>query len=178
MSALGVSFFKSLPNKSDLLRYDSVSNVLYEASFQEVYQTVASRAYEENRCGLCARRKSNIRYIRIQMCNYLTTSSHIMNLLGCLTCNIMGSRSARSNGVSYVKEQSVGLTYCKTRYFRGRKFSRKVNLRYFREKIFSRIYCSRENIFPRKYLPAKVSSRENIFPRKYLPANCFRAANM
>ena len=66
------------------------------------------------------------------------------------------------------------VTYCITRYFRGRKFSRKANLRYFRGKIFSRIYCSRENIFPRKYLPAKISpakisSLENIFPRKYLP---------
>ena len=60
--------------------------------------------------------------------------------------------------------------YCITLYFRGRKISRKVNLKYFREKIFSRIYCSRENIFPRKYLPAKIFSRENIFPRKYLPA--------
>ena len=55
--------------------------------------------------------------------------------------------------------------YCITRYFRGRKFSRKMDLRYFREKIFSRIYCSRENIFPRKFLPAKISSREIIFPR-------------
>ena len=45
--------------------------------------------------------------------------------------------------------------YCITRYFRGRKFSRKMNLRYFREKIFTR-----------KYLPAKISSRENFFPRK------------
>ena len=45
-----------------------------------------------------------------------------------------------------------------------------MNLKYFREKIFSRIYCSRENIFPRKYLLAKISSRENIFPRKYPPA--------
>ena len=60
--------------------------------------------------------------------------------------------------------------YCITLYFRGRKISRKVNLKYFREKIFSRIYCSRENIFPRKYLPAKISSRENILSRKYLPA--------
>ena len=56
--------------------------------------------------------------------------------------------------------------YCITLYFRGRKISRKVNLKYFREKIFSRIYCSRENIFPRKYLPAKISSRENILSRK------------
>ena len=60
--------------------------------------------------------------------------------------------------------------YCITLYFRGKKISRKVNLKYFREKIFSRIYCSRENIFPRKYLPAKISSRENILSRKYLPA--------
>ena len=62
--------------------------------------------------------------------------------------------------------------YCITLYFRGRKISRKVNLKYFREKIFSRIYCSREkissreNIFSRKYPPAKISSRENILPRK------------
>ena len=66
-------------------------------------------------------------------------------------------------------------TYCITLYFRGRKISRKVNFKYFREKIFSRIYCSRENIFPRKYLLAKISSRENIFPRKYciLPRKSF-----
>ena len=56
--------------------------------------------------------------------------------------------------------------YCITLYFRGKKISRKVNLKYFREKLFSRIYCSRENIFPRKYLLAKISSRENIIPRK------------
>ena len=62
------------------------------------------------------------------------------------------------------------MTYCITLYFRGRKISRKVNLKYFREKIFSRIYCSRENIFPQKYLLTKISSRENIFPRKYPPA--------
>ena len=70
------------------------------------------------------------------------------------------------------------LSYCITLYFRERKISRKVNLIYFRENIFSRIYCSRENIFPRKYLLAKISSREIIFPRKYLPANYFPAANM
>ena len=63
-----------------------------------------------------------------------------------------------------------GFNYCITLYFRGREISRKVNLKYFRGKIFSRIYCSRENIFPRKYLLAKISSRENIFPRKYAPA--------
>ena len=68
--------------------------------------------------------------------------------------------------------------YCITLYFRGRKISRKVNLKYFREKKFSRMYCSRENIFPRnilprKYLLAKISSRENIFPRKYPPAKIF-----
>ena len=67
-------------------------------------------------------------------------------------------------------QSSRTFEYCITLYFRGRKISRKVNLKYFREKIFSRIYCSRENIFPRKYLPAKISSRENIFPRKYPPA--------
>ena len=66
--------------------------------------------------------------------------------------------------------RSSSEAYCITLYFRGRKISRKVNLKYFREKIFSRIYCSRENIFPRKYLLAKIYSRENIFPRKYLPA--------
>ena len=58
--------------------------------------------------------------------------------------------------------------YCITPYFRGRTISRKVNLRYFREKIFSLL-------FTRKFLPAKISSRENIFPRKYL---FVRAANM
>ena len=60
------------------------------------------------------------------------------------------------------------VSYCITHYFRGRKFSRKVNLRYFREKIFSRIYCSRENnILPRKY------SRENIFLRIFfVPQIC------
>ena len=73
-------------------------------------------------------------------------------------------------------------------------FSRKLNLRYFREKIFSRedIFAnilftrkylpakisSREDILPRKFPIAKISSRENIFPRKYLPANCFRVANV
>ena len=68
--------------------------------------------------------------------------------------------------------------YCITLYFRGRKISRKVNLKYFREKIFSRIYCSRENIFPRKYLPAKISSRENILSRKYLPAKISSRENI
>ena len=46
-------------------------------------------------------------------------------------------------------------------------FSRKLNLRYFREKIFSRIYYSRENIFPRKYPPAKISCRENFLSRRF-----------
>ena len=68
--------------------------------------------------------------------------------------------------------------YCITLNFRGRKISRKVNFKYFREKIFSRIYCSRENIFPRKYLPAKISSRENILSRKYLPAKISSRENM
>ena len=49
-----------------------------------------------------------------------------------------------------IKNRKIKRVYCITRSFRGRKFSRKMNLRYFREKIFSRIYCSRENIFPRK----------------------------
>ena len=44
-------------------------------------------------------------------------------------------------------------------------FSRRVNLKYFREKRFSRIYCSHENIFPRKYHLAKISSREIILLR-------------
>ena len=43
---------------------------------------------------------------------------------------------------------------------------------FLREDIFANI------LFTRKYLPAKISSRENIFPRNYIPANCFRAANM
>ena len=68
--------------------------------------------------------------------------------------------------------------YTVTLYFRGSKISRKVNFKYFREKIFSRI------LFTRKYLPAKISSRENnilakissrenIFPRKYPLAKIF-----
>ena len=65
-----------------------------------------------------------------------------------------------------------------TLYFRGKKISRKANLkygcifarRYFREYTVHAKISSRENIFPRKYLLAKISSRENIFPRKYPPA--------
>ena len=72
----------------------------------------------------------------------------------------------------------TSIKYCITLYFRGRKISRKVNLKYFREKIFSRIYCSREIIFPRKYLPAKISSRENILSRKYLPAKISSRENI
>ena len=62
--------------------------------------------------------------------------------------------------------------YCITLYFRGRKISRKVNFKYFRENIlFTRKFLpakisSRENIFSRKYPLAKISSRENILPRK------------
>ena len=67
---------------------------------------------------------------------------------------------------------------CITHYFRGRKFVRKMNLKYFCENTFSRIYCSRENIFPRKYLPAKITSRENIFSRKYLPAKISSCATV
>ena len=52
----------------------------------------------------------------------------------------------------------LNVIYCITLYFRGRKFSRKVNLKYFREKIFSRI-----DVYT---FHAKISSRENIFPRK------------
>ena len=74
--------------------------------------------------------------------------------------------------------KEVCFSYCITLYFRGRKISRKVNLKYFREKIFSRIYCSRENIFPRKYLPAKISSRENILSRKYLLAKLSSRENI
>ena len=90
-----------------------------------------------------------------------------------------GSYSSKDGGrhshdaKTYYTLQILSQDYCITLYFRGRKISRKVNLKYFREKIFSRIYCSRENIFPRKYLPAKISSRENIFPRKYPPAKIF-----
>ena len=55
------------------------------------------------------------------------------------------------------------LPYNITLYFRGRKFSRKVNFKYFREKIFSRIHCSREIL----------SSRENIFLRfVFVPEIC------
>ena len=68
------------------------------------------------------------------------------------------------------------IVYCITLYFRGRKISRKVNLKYFREKYFREFtvhakISSRENIFPRKYLLAKmsrenmkISSRENRLP--------------
>ena len=81
--------------------------------------------------------------------------------------------------LKYIVIKHTYIIICaQTEFFRGRKCSRKVNLKYFREKIFSRIYCSRKNIFPRKYLPAKITSRENIFSRKYLPAIFFRAANM
>ena len=73
------------------------------------------------------------------------------------------TREARLRWYGHLRRKDNG--YCITLYFRGRKISRKVNLKYFREKIFSRIYCSREN-----NLPAKISSRENIFSRKYLPA--------
>ena len=62
--------------------------------------------------------------------------------------------------------------YCITLYFRGKKFSRKLNLKYFREKIFSRI------LFTRKYVPAKISSRENNFPRKYLLAKISSRENI
>ena len=59
---------------------------------------------------------------------------------------------------SDVKLRRVDVIYCITLYFRGRKISRKVNLKYFREKIFSRIFCSPENIFPRKYPLVKISA--------------------
>ena len=75
-----------------------------------------------------------------------------------------GCWKTSDTGISGVSTHSgARRQYCITLYFRGRKISRKVNMKYFREKIFSRIYCSRENIFPRKYLPAKITSRENIF---------------
>ena len=73
----------------------------------------------------------------------------------------------------FTKCNTLTTEYCITLYFRGKKISRKVNLKYFREKIFSRIYCSRENIFPRKFLPAKISSREKKCQRFF-----FRVANM
>ena len=82
-------------------------------------------------------------------------------------------RPSRQTDMHTLATYQCRTNYCITLYFRGRKISRKVNLKYFREKIFSRIYCSRENIFPRKYLLAKISSRENIFPRKYPPAKIF-----
>ena len=79
---------------------------------------------------------------------------------------------------SYSTEQSciaAAANYCITLYFRGKKISRKFDLKYFREKIFSRIKII---LSTRKYLPAKITSRENICPRKYLPAIFYRAAKM
>ena len=57
------------------------------------------------------------------------------------------------------QEEDESNIYCITCYFRGRKIARKVNLIYFRGKIFSQIYCSGENYFPPKYLVAKIYSR-------------------
>ena len=91
------------------------------------------------------------------------SDSHLRKLATLRSAFLIVSRS-------FCNERRTTLYYCITLYFRGKKFSRKVNLKYFREKIFSRICYSRENIFPRKYLPAKITSRENIFSRKYLPA--------
>ena len=61
-------------------------------------------------------------------------------------------RKATDGGTSRNAEGTVNIlrwrregTYCITLYFRGRKFSRKVNFKYFHAKI-----SSRENIFPRK----------------------------
>ena len=74
-----------------------------------------------------------------------------------------------------VRNVSLHSILYNTFYFRGRKISRKVKLKYFRESeytVHAKI-SSRENIFPRKYLLAKISSRENIFPRKYPPAKIF-----
>ena len=47
-----------------------------------------------------------------------------------------------------------------------------------REEILSRINCSHENSFPRKYLPAQISSREKIPSRKYLPAKISSRENI
>ena len=106
----------------------------------------------------------------------LTFEKHIETVVN--QANIMLGLIRRS--YTYLDSQSLlklytslvrpTLEYCITLYFRGKKISRKWDLKYFREKIFSRIYCPRENNFPRKYLPAKITSRENIFSRKYLPA--------
>ena len=100
-------------------------------------------------------------------------------------CALFGWRPALSKtwaentaSVGLHRLRRVCVDYCITLYFRGKKISRKVNLKYFREKIFSRMYCSRENIFPRKYLPAKISSRENILSRKYLPAKISSRENI
>ena len=49
-------------------------------------------------------------------------------------------------------------------------FSREENFAKSEFEIFSREDIFANILFPRKYLPAKISSRENIFPRKYPPA--------
>ena len=113
-----------------------------------------------------------IPYVRIRhaICRAAANGCVCGKLCGKRVRNRMAEVGESVNRTSELGVSFHSANYCITLYFRGRKISRKVNLKYFREKIFSRIYCSRENIFPRKYLPAKISSRENIIPRKYFPA--------
>ena len=127
---------------------------------------VCSRLHWSVRClrrSLLRRNRCDVAVTRIMGVNETSTSTRFLSL-----------------AIRPHDEQlpSCPFDYCITLYFRGRKISRKVHLKYFREKIFSRIYCSRENIFPRKYLPAKISSRENILSRKYLPAKISSRENI
>ena len=72
---------------------------------------------------------------------------------------IVGSRLA-------VYRMAVVLLY-NTLFSREENFAKSEFEIFSREDIFANdLYCSRENIFPRKYLPAKISSRENILARK------------
>ena len=64
---------------------------------------------------------------------------------------------------------------CNTLFSREEIFAKSEFEIFSREYFFANILFTRKYL-PRKYLPAKIYSRENIFPRKNLPANCFRAA--